>query len=147
MQIIPKYKHKVKKVNGCWEWNGYRGRYGYGFLEVKGEQWSAHRYFYINLVGEIPKGLVLDHLCRNTRCVNPKHLEPVTHRENVLRQWAATRKPHCPLGHEYTPENSYVVISKKTGWSSRTCKECKRRVNREWRARVKAKKLLTISQR
>lgn len=75
-------------VSGCWNFtgtvtpNGYGNVYGghRGASPIK-----AHRYFYEHMVGEIPDGMVIDHLCRNTLCVNPEHLEPVTQSENVLR--------------------------------------------------------------
>lgn len=69
----------------CWEWTGVINHAGYGTLLVKGRRKQAHRYTYERLVGPIPDGLVIDHLCRNTRCVNPEHLEPVPHPENVRR--------------------------------------------------------------
>ena len=72
---------------GCWIWNGsvHKKRGGYGQLWYQGKNWQAHRFFYTWFVGEIPKKLVIDHLCRNTRCVNPEHLEVVNHVENTRR--------------------------------------------------------------
>jgi HNH endonuclease len=77
---------------GCWEWRGAVSNTGYGCFEYERNRvMSTHRYSYLQLVGAIPSGLVLDHLCRNKRCVNPDHLEPVTHAENVQRGVAARR--------------------------------------------------------
>lgn len=119
-------------VGDCWEWLGGRGNHGHGYLRIARATTMAHRYAWELLVGPIPDGLELDHLCRNPPCVNPDHLEPVTHRENLLRgagvasQHAA--RTHCPQGHPYTLENTY-------DWSNgnrqrRQCKTCHRERNR-----------------
>jgi hypothetical protein len=94
----------------------------------------VHRVAYELLVGPIPEGLELDHLCRNTRCVNPEHLEPVTGRENLMRavsSWAAKNaaKTHCPQGHPYDEENTKV---KRDG--GRACRACGREFMRRKRA-------------
>lgn len=75
----------VPQVGGCWVWNGTRTRAGYATMSVECKTVYVHRWAYEHFVGPIPKGLELDHLCRNTRCVNPDHLEPVTHAENNRR--------------------------------------------------------------
>jgi hypothetical protein len=69
---------------GCWHWTGYLSS-GYGFITVRGERHSAHRFSYVVHRGPIPEGLTLDHLCRVTRCVNPWHVEPVTPSVNSRR--------------------------------------------------------------
>ncbi len=115
---------------GCWLWTGARAS-GTGYAHfglAGGRTLSAHRFSYEHHIGPIPDGLVIDHLCRVRHCVNPDHLEAVTQAENVRR--ALGQITHCVHGHEYTPENTYVA---KNG--RRTCKECKRRAFREWRAR------------
>lgn len=74
------------EVNECWEWKGAFFVNGYGKMTPKnGIQFLAHRISYIYFVGEIPKGLVIDHLCENRKCVNPKHLEPTTMVDNIQR--------------------------------------------------------------
>lgn len=107
---------------GCWEWNGTRDEHNYGRIHLKYRHRGAHRVVYEMLVGPIPDGLQLDHLCRNPPCVNPAHLEPVTQRENLLRgntlAAANAAKTHCPQGHEYTPENTYQSAGK------RRCRRC-----------------------
>lgn len=78
----------VEKTDSCWLWTGSKTRVGYGQMRVGGagsRKTGVHRVAYELLVGRIPKGLDLDHLCRNTLCVNPDHLEPVTRKENLAR--------------------------------------------------------------
>ena len=88
----------------CWLWLGYRRDGRYPWMNYDGRPLAAYRVAYIELVGPIPPGLQLDHLCRVPSCVNPAHLEPVTQQENIRRQFATIT--HCPRGHEYTPENT-----------------------------------------
>lgn len=84
---------KVDKTDSCWLWTASVNQLGYGRFRVDNTtRVTAHRYAYETLVGPIPDGQELDHLCRVRSCVNPAHLEPVSHRENVLRgtsSWAA----------------------------------------------------------
>lgn len=92
--------------SGCWLWMGTLSTRGYGRLWCDGKVRQAHRVVYEILVGPIPSGLQLDHLCRVRRCVNPQHLEPVTNRENGRRGTVAQvnrarqlGKTHCKHGH------------------------------------------------
>lgn len=131
-----KFWRQVQKSEGCWLWLGKRDQKGYGTVRWKQQQKGAHRVSYEALVGPIPEGLTLDHLCRVRNCVNPAHLEPVTHRENVLRGTSImavnSRKTHCLRGHELTPENIYVCSSQPT---SRRCKTCHLQRQRDARRR------------
>lgn len=103
-------------AESCWLWSGSRTNNGYGVLSWrdpgrKGRSMAAHRFAYRLLVGEIPQGLELDHLCRVRDCVNPAHLEPVTRDENMRRAGARpwwSKISRCKRGHEMTPENTYV---------------------------------------
>jgi len=104
-------------AGGCWMWRGQTIPLGYGRLSHGGPL-QAHRVAYEILVGPIPEGLTIDHLCRVPGCVNPAHLEPVTASENLRRRHAAVT--HCPQGHEYTAENTYQHRG------SRYCKACTR---------------------
>lgn len=110
----------------CWNWTGPISPYGYGIMRGKDiPSRHAHRFGYILLRGPIPDSLVLDHLCRNRRCVNPDHLEPVTNTENVMRgEGFAPKnaaKTHCDAGHEFTPENTYTRSRKQGGRQCKTC--------------------------
>lgn len=75
----------IDKITGCWIWQGSKISTGYGNLRVNGEYYLAHRYMYELINSKIPENLELDHLCRNPLCINPKHLEAVTHAENCRR--------------------------------------------------------------
>ncbi len=128
----------IAKNKGCWDWLGEINKKGYGRLEYNGKRIKAHRYFYEYFVKPIPNGLEIDHLCRNKRCVNPKHLEAVTHRENIIRAWRERIKdiPNCLYGHPYSGNNLYMIIEKKNGKTWRACKTCKLEANRRWRKRI-----------
>lgn len=88
---------KVRKTEGCWEWTASKNPGGYGHFTVNGKTRNAHRAVYELLVGLVPFGLTLDHLCRNRACVNPDHLEPVTQLINTRRGRASevTRARHA----------------------------------------------------
>ena len=95
----------------CWLWTGSLSGSGYPVISVGGRHQPGHRVAYEVFVGPIPDGLELDHLCSTPICVNPDHLEPVTHAENVLRgvSFAAenARKTHCVNGHPFDERNTY----------------------------------------
>lgn len=83
----------------CWPWLAAKSARGYGRFKVGRQLLRAHRYAYEFLVGPIPDGLTIDHLCNQPSCVNPAHMEPVTHIENRRRATErrhATRRPPCP---------------------------------------------------
>ena len=122
---IDRFLAKVDRSGECWLWTGALTTNGYGsFMKKKGLQMvRAHRFSYEYFVGPIPEGLDLDHLCRVRNCVNPAHLEPVTRRINLLRGMTQTAlnasKTHCPAGHPYSPENTYIRPK-----GQRVCKAC-----------------------
>lgn len=95
----------------CWQWLDTE-RFGYGQVDIDGKRQMAHRYSYELVIGPVPAGLFLRHKCDNPICVNPDHLTPGTHQQNMddmveRRRHKTHREPitHCPKGHEYTPAN------------------------------------------
>lgn len=140
--LLERWLEKVDKTKTCWLWTGHITKDGYGAIQRgpshplgRGSS-LAHRIGYELLVGPIPIGLELDHICRIRHCVNPDHLEPVTRRINVLRGISPPAKrasrTHCLHGHEYTPENTGHW---KRWPHTRRCLTCQRAAYRRWRDR------------
>ena len=116
--------------SGCLNWRGYVRSDGYGSFWADGRKHVAHRWAYRTLVGEVAAELTIDHLCRNRRCVNTAHLEPVSRGENVLRGVGIAamraRQTECSKGHPLDEENTYR-------WGShRQCLTCRRANSRKW---------------
>jgi hypothetical protein len=116
----------ISESTGCWEWQGAKDSRGYGRLShrVPGESTLVHRITYAHYFGPI-EDLTLDHLCRNTSCANPEHLEPVSRSENLRRRIEVrghhnANKTHCKQGHEFSERNT----AKRTG-GGRLCKTCR----------------------
>ena len=122
----------------CWKWAHHIQNKGYGVIAYQGGTRLAHVFSWELVNGPVPEGLELDHLCRVRDCCNPSHLEPVTHRENMLRSLApvfvAHRSGKCIRGHLMTPENSQV---RKNG--RRYCRACQNKLRRDKCAMRKAK--------
>lgn len=126
----------VIQENGCWDWVGTVNPNGYGLFWNGQRVVPAHRWTYERTKGPIPKGLQLDHLCRNRKCVNPDHLEAVSHKENCLRGVGVgavnAAKTHCKYGHAFTPENTRHIAQPRG--PQRLCRTCKRNRERKKKA-------------
>ena len=120
----------------CWAWTAFRARNGYGQYTVNARRNQAHRVAYSVLVGPIPDGLHIDHLCRVRECVNPAHLEAVTQQENNRRAGGPEgyRQAVCRRGHRFSDEDAYIDPRGR-----RQCGACRKIRNAEYRARKRAK--------
>lgn len=137
--VAARFWAKVEAQGQCWIWTAAKVGKGYGHFNQGGKPKMilAHRWAYEAMVSEIPEGLELDHLCRNKACVNPDHLEPVTHAINVARNPNAINNTcglitHCPAGHEYNDANTRLYRGR------RHCRLCARRHTADYRARKAA---------
>lgn len=124
--------NRIKIHSFCWEWQGSKSKRGYGKITTGSRSdgsranREAHRVSYEAFIGEVPVGLVIDHLCRNPSCVNPSHLEAVTTQENIRRGTVGKNqkeKTHCPQGHPYAGANLAIYRS------ARVCRTCYRERN------------------
>lgn len=115
---------------GCWIWMGRINQDGYGKTQINGRRRFVHRVSYEIHFGPIPTGLELDHRCRVRCCWNPNHLEPVTHKVNMERGRfpKQSNKTHCPQGHPYSPENTYLYKNRR---ACRLCNPAKKKRYRE----------------
>jgi hypothetical protein len=136
--LSPDILHEYVVVQGdCWEWSRYRTNRGYGKVGFRGNTGAlAHRVVWELLIGPIPDGLVIDHLCLNTACVNPDHLEPVTLAENNGRKdklhQTGAYATHCKNGHAWDEPNTAVRYGR------RYCRACGRNTTRAYKARMRA---------
>lgn len=129
----------------CWDWPGFIQQNGYGSTRGRRADGApctemAHRRAYETLVGPIPDGLTIDHLCRNRRCINPGHMEPVGQGDNVLRGDAGSsrnaRKTHCRKGHPFSGANLYLHPRPKNR-QHRVCRACHAERQRERKRRLR----------
>lgn len=135
-------KFIINPETDCWEWTGAKFWAGYGAVRINKVTKLAHRVMYELIYGKIPEGLELDHvkeLCSSKSCINPNHLEPVTHRENMLRSdnnvsTVNSRKTHCHKGHPFTMTNTRIVLTSK-----RLCLTCQNYRHRIYFNKIKEK--------
>lgn len=111
---------------GCWIWTRNETKGGYGLIDWQGKPTTAHRAIYKMLVGDVPKGTDLDHLCRVRCCVNPFHLEPVSRSVNLRRGFEARG---CKNGHPFS-EDGFSLVRRANGTVERRCKICHRERNK-----------------
>lgn len=152
-QELPQYiqdKITFSPEPGCWAWRGRIEKVGYGRVKYCGRPRSTHKLIYELLVGPVPDGLQLDHLCRNRNCCNPQHLEPVTARENTIRGVGPSainyKKTHCSQGHSLEGEN-LVVKTKKSGTPERVCRICRNETARRGRRNFSPEQIFRVKER
>lgn len=127
---IARFRDHIEEGSDCWLWTGTvtgNKTHKYGDFYVSGRSHRAHRIAYALEHGGVPHGMVIDHLCRNTLCVNPSHLEAVTSGDNTRR--GASYPTHCKYGHELSGDNILMNGGK------RRCRSCGRERTRKWRAK------------
>lgn len=117
--IMPlRFMNKIEFAGDCWIWIGAKNNKGYGHIGVNGKTILAHRFSYSFQYGGIPKGMTLDHQCRNRSCVNPYHLKPMTQKQNNLLGIGPTainsKKTHCIHGHSLSGDNLKTYIAEGT---------------------------------
>lgn len=127
-------RYRLEPGSDCWLWTGALNAQGYGKIQADGRRLTAQQASYLLHHGVIPEGLEIDHLCRNPACVNPAHLEAVTHRENMLRgvNKAAERArlTQCKRGHPFVPPHV-----RRAPNGTRRCRTCETLTQRERRQR------------
>lgn len=127
---------KVQHIDDHWLWTGAITSGGYGNMWHQGKYRPAHRVSYELLIGPIPEGLELDHLCRVRNCVNPEHLEPVSRRENLVRGQTIVadqlQRVACPKGHAYDASNTYVHAGQRFCRTCHAANERQRRKVSKW---------------
>ena len=134
-------KGGIGAPNECWPWTASLTTGGYGQFEWQGKTQYAHRVAYTLMIGSIPEGLQLDHLCRTRHCVNVRHLEAVTSKVNALRGVGIcaqnARLIQCPAGHLYSKDNTYIYPNS----GARRCRTC-RRIQQRIQQRTHNKRML-----
>jgi hypothetical protein len=133
MELAERIWRHTDRSGSCWVWTGARSPSGYGRITVGGRNAYAHRVAYEMIVGPIPAGLQIDHLCRNRCCCKPAHLQPVTALVNNRRGATNAAVTHCPAGHEYSGDDLRMWLD-SDGYKHRVCRTCVIQRARAWRA-------------
>ena len=132
-KLLDRFWSKTNLVGPCWVWKSAKNNKGYGFFHLGDKVVLAHRLSYQMYYGLVPKDKELDHLCKNTLCVNPTHLEPVTHKENTMRGDTITsdfsKRTHCKNGHEFKGDDFYW----RSDGKGRRCRICAYNYNKKGR--------------
>lgn len=111
--------------NNCHGWTASRAGHGYPYISFNGKRQLVHRITHEQMFGPIPEGKEAHHECENKGCINPLHIRPVSHSENIKlsNPWKSSwlrKKTHCPEGHEYNQSNTYL-------WRGyRHCRSCRK---------------------
>lgn len=138
---MTRFFEAIEGHDSCWVWTGMKMKKGYGSFYEGERQVTAHKYMYQKLFGEIPKDLVLDHICENKACVNPLHLRVTTHQVNILLGEGIpaknAAKTSCKNGHPFSEENTRLTLYK--GRVGRTCISCSRRHMRTYMRKKRAR--------
>ena len=121
--IVDFFRKVDKQDSGCWLWLGAKTHNGYGRFAHGNKTRRAHRWIYEQMVGHIPFGLTIDHLCNVRACVNPEHMRVTTIGENAMRgEMNLARinrsKTHCPYGHVFAGHNLFMEGTR------RRCRAC-----------------------
>lgn len=131
---MERFKSFYKIINNCFVWQGFLDKDGYGIFTFKQKRRKAHRVAFYFEKGDIPKDMVIDHLCRNRACVNSEHLRMVTKVQNVMENSNSVgavnkKKIHCKMGH---PFNKIYGIKKKQRYCSICENEKSKRLQKKW---------------
>lgn len=130
---MPDPRWVIDPETGCWNWHTGAT---YPSVRLNGGAIPAHVAMYTIKYGDIRQGFELDHTCRNPRCVNPDHLEAVTHQENMRRALSHPDPGRFKCGHPRTPENTYYINSRQRGGMVLVCRACRKAdANRRYAAK------------
>lgn len=140
---LSKMRKRISKAGACWIYRGHT-KQGYPIVRQNKKFRTAHRVFYELTVGPVASGLVLNHICRNRKCVNPKHLEQISNRKNILIGEGAgaknARKVKCKHGHDFSKKNTYSA----PGSSYRSCRKCMVVRTQKWRLKKREKEKIGL---
>jgi hypothetical protein len=132
-RLAERITERIDDSGECWLWQGHTSADGYAFFSVNGRNTAVHRVSYEAFVAPMPDGLEIDHLCRVRSCVNPSHLEAVTHRVNMQRRvYTPELRAQCRNGHLYDEQNTL------TNSGRRRCRACHVEAMRRYRQKARA---------